>query len=82
MSARTLEQLAQSFGMEIQDLTERFKAVGFDLDPSAIVPEEATQALLDLLDKDKPKTLSLGSKKISLKRQSKTSMLWVTCWDI
>ncbi len=74
MSARTLEQLAKSFGMEIQDLTERFKAVGFDLDPTAIVPEEATQALLDLLDKDKPKTLSLGSKKISLKRQSKTEI--------
>jgi translation initiation factor IF-2 len=74
VSAKTLEQLAQSFGIEIQDLTERFKAVGFDLDPTAIVPEEATQALLDLLDKDKPKTLSLGSKKISLKRQSKTEI--------
>ncbi len=74
MSTKTLEQLAQSFGIEIQDLRERFKAVGFDLEPGAMVPAEATQALLDLLEKDKVKTLSLGSKKISLKRQSKTEI--------
>lgn len=68
MSAQTLEVLATSLGIPLQDLIDRFAAVGFHLEASSVVSIDAKQALLEAQGS------GASSKKISLKRQSKTEI--------
>ncbi len=74
MQGETVEQLAQRFGMESNRLLEQFAEVGFSFELGAVVPDEAKQALLDSLNKERGAALSIGPKKITLKRKSTTEI--------